>query len=100
MLPAKLVGPGTDGAPFLHNALAGDGPNPTYTFDSTVGCNPGTVGDSTIQAPKAVTSVDVCGTTGDKVILPALTADDNYRARTLYDRVGRKSPFNLYELVS
>ena len=28
-----------------------------------------------------------------------LTADDNYRARTLYDRVGRKSHFNLYELV-
>lgn len=28
-----------------------------------------------------------------------LTADDNYRARALYDRVGRKSHFNLYELV-
>ena len=28
-----------------------------------------------------------------------LTADDNYRARTLYDRVAAKSHFNLYELT-
>ncbi|NBB83467.1 MAG: GNAT family N-acetyltransferase [Alphaproteobacteria bacterium] len=27
-----------------------------------------------------------------------LTADDNYRARTLYDRVGRKTTWNLYEV--
>jgi GNAT superfamily N-acetyltransferase len=28
-----------------------------------------------------------------------LTADDNYRARSLYDRVGRKTDRNLYEIV-
>lgn len=28
-----------------------------------------------------------------------LTADDNYRARTLYDRVGRKTSWNLYEFT-
>ena len=27
-----------------------------------------------------------------------LTADDNYRARTLYDRVARKAHWNVYEL--
>lgn len=27
-----------------------------------------------------------------------LTADDNYRARGLYDRVGRKTTWNLYEM--
>jgi len=27
-----------------------------------------------------------------------LTADDNYRARGLYDRVGRKTSWNLYEM--
>lgn len=27
-----------------------------------------------------------------------LTADDNYRARTLYDRIGRKTSWTLYEL--
>ena len=85
-LPARLLGPGTDGAPFLHNALAGDGPNPTYTFDSTVGCNTGTVGDTTVQAPKPATSVDICGTAGDKVILPTLTADDHYTYSTVDHR--------------
>jgi hypothetical protein len=86
VLPAKLLAPGTDGAPFLHNALAGDGPTPTYTFDSTVGCNTGTVGDSTIEAPKPVTSTDVCGTAGDKVILPTLTAEDHYTYSTVDHR--------------
>lgn len=28
-----------------------------------------------------------------------LTADDNYRARTLYDRVAKKTSWNLYELI-
>ena len=28
-----------------------------------------------------------------------ITADDNYRARTLYDRVARKTSWNLYELT-
>ncbi len=27
-----------------------------------------------------------------------LTADDNYRARGLYDRIGRKTAWNLYEM--
>lgn len=27
-----------------------------------------------------------------------ITADDNYRARTLYDRVSRKTTWNLYEM--
>jgi GNAT superfamily N-acetyltransferase len=27
-----------------------------------------------------------------------ITADDNYRARTLYDRVARKTSWNLYEM--
>jgi len=27
-----------------------------------------------------------------------ITADDNYRARSLYDRVGRKTAWNLYEM--
>jgi GNAT superfamily N-acetyltransferase len=28
-----------------------------------------------------------------------ITADDNYRARTLYDRVAKKTSWNLYELT-
>lgn len=28
-----------------------------------------------------------------------LTADDNYRARTLYDRIGTKTTWNLYEFA-
>lgn len=28
-----------------------------------------------------------------------ITADDNYRARTLYDRIGVKTSWNLYELT-
>jgi GNAT superfamily N-acetyltransferase len=28
-----------------------------------------------------------------------ITADDNYRARALYDRVGKKTAWNLYELM-
>ncbi len=87
MLPTKLRGPGKPReAQFLHDALNGDGPNPTYTFDSTVGCNTGTVGDSTISAPKPVMSTDVCGTAGDKVILPTLTADDHYGYSTVDHR--------------
>jgi ribosomal protein S18 acetylase RimI-like enzyme len=27
-----------------------------------------------------------------------ITADDNYRARALYDRLAKKTPWNLYEL--
>jgi len=29
-----------------------------------------------------------------------ITADDNYRARTLYDRVARKTAWNLYEMAA
>jgi GNAT superfamily N-acetyltransferase len=29
-----------------------------------------------------------------------ITADDNYRARTLYDRVASKTSWNLYEMVA
>ena len=29
-----------------------------------------------------------------------ITADDNYRARTLYDRVARKTSWNLYEMAA
>jgi hypothetical protein len=28
-----------------------------------------------------------------------ITADDNYRARTLYDRIGKKALWNLYEMT-
>jgi GNAT superfamily N-acetyltransferase len=32
-------------------------------------------------------------------VLRWLTADDNYRARVLYDRIGKKTSWNLYEMT-
>ena len=41
----------------------------------------------------------ICGARGWPV-MRWITADDNYRARTLYDRVAKKTAWNLYEMAA
>jgi hypothetical protein len=52
-VPTRLDGPGNPYEPaFLHDALAGKGPNPTYSYDPSTGC--------TAQAPVASLAAGVC----------------------------------------
>ena len=68
-----------------YNVIA-NGVTTTLAVPSFVSCAPGTVGDSTIEAPAPVTSTDVCGTTNDAISIPTLSADDHYTYSTVDNR--------------
>jgi hypothetical protein len=68
-VPAKLYGPQNPFEPqFLHEALAGEGPNPTYSTTTSDGCNPpsepevvtgtGTFTTATCEAPSNTAELD------------------------------------------